>query len=110
MGDRSSKVRDPGLMAWFDLPSPSLRRLLLNPHSTQVSKAHKKPIIGPPLSGGGGRRELRPSGGYLTFERFSPAPSNERRSQLGGHGNDGIIMHLDLAIASSVSPVLSEFA
>ena len=98
MGDRSSKVRGPGPLARSDLPpSPP-------PPPPQVSKAHKKPIIGPPLSG---VEDGAPSGGYLTFERFSPAPSNERRSQLGGHG---IIMHLDLAIASSVSPVLSEFA
>ena len=105
MGDRSGKVR--GLVARFDLPPTSSAASA----SSQVSKgAHKKePIIGPPLSGSEDE-DSGASGGYLTFERFSPAslaPSSHEWYCLFLAAY-GIIMHLDLAIASSFSLSLHE--
>ena len=73
----------------------------------------KEPIIGPPHCQGPRTRtpERAEGRGYLTFERFSPAslaPSSHEWHCLF-HAAYGIIMHLVLAIASSLS-LSSEFA
>ena len=108
-GQPRTGVQVKYVVLWRALTCPRLRRAA----SSQVSKgAHKKSLLSAPhCQGPRTNADYEASEGYLTFERFSPAsldPSSHEWHCLFlarslARGMDGIIMHLDLAIASSLS-------